>query len=228
MPEFGAVVEAVGAKLAAGGRPVLVGVAGSVAVGKTTFAEQLRETLAPVAVAVVATDCFLLPNEELGRRGLGMQKGFPASYDTVEIEHFLDGLAADGAAEVPVYSHATYDRVKGEYETIGPADVVVIEGVNALQPPLARRLDVAVYLEAAEVDVERWFVARFLGLCLAAETDDSSFYRGFVGLTEGEQARMAASVWSAINLVNLRQHIAPTKAAAHVVVRKGADHALRD
>ncbi|MEA3076355.1 MAG: type pantothenate kinase [Actinomycetota bacterium] len=224
-----AVVEAVGAELAAAGkRPVLVGVAGSVAVGKTTFAEQLRHALAPVNVAVLATDCFLLPNDELGRRGLGMQKGFPASYDTGEIERFLDGLDTDGTAEVPVYSHAVYDRVKGEYETIGPADVIVIEGVNALQPPLAGRLDVAVYLDAGEADIERWFVARFLDLCLAAETDDSSFYRGFVGLSPGEQARMASSVWSAINLVNLREHIAPTKAAAHVVVAKAGDHSLRD
>jgi type I pantothenate kinase len=218
-----AVVEAVLAK-ATGGRPVLVGVAGSVAVGKTTFAGQLRTALAPIDVAVLATDCFLLPNDELGRRGLGMQKGFPASYDTAAIERFLDGLAADGTAEVPVYSHAIYDRVPGEHATIGPAGVVVVEGVNALQPPLVERLDVAVYLDAEEADIERWFVARFLGLCLAAETDDSSFYRGFVGLSEAEQARMASSVWSTINLVNLREHIAPTRAAAHVVVRKAVDH----
>lgn len=210
-------------------RPFLIGVAGSVAVGKTTFARQLAERLAPGAtVTVLATDCFLLPNDELARLGLGMQKGFPASYDGAAIERFLDGLDSGGGADVPVYSHAIYDRVAGAVETVPAADIVIIEGVNALQPPLVERLDLAVYLDADEADIERWFVDRFLALCAAAESDESSFYRGFVGLSPDQRVEMARSVWAAVNLVNLREHISPTRAAAHLVLRKAADHSLRD
>lgn len=210
-------------------QPVLVGIAGSVAVGKTTLADEVAAALSADAlvVAVVATDCFLLPNDELGPRGLSMQKGFPASYDTAAIEGFVADALAGRGATVPVYSHAIYDRVPGRTATIGPADVFVVEGVNALQPPLVGHLDVAVYLDADEADIQRWYVERFLGLIELAEGDDASFYRMFVTMDEGQRRQMAESTWAGINAVNLHEHIEPTRAAATIVVRKAADHSAQ-
>jgi type I pantothenate kinase len=208
--------------------PVLVGIGGSVAVGKTTLAEQVATVLAPgLRTAVLATDCFLLPNDELARRGMLMQKGFPESYDADAIGTFLAAAERRDLAEVPIYSHATYDRLPGVTATIGPADVYVIEGVNALQPPLAGRLAVAVYLDADENDIRRWYVDRFLRHIEVAEDDDSSFYRRFVPLDGGQRQQMAESTWDGINAVNLHEHIEPTRAAATLVLRKSADHTLQ-
>jgi type I pantothenate kinase len=209
--------------------PTLVGIAGSVAVGKTTLAEEVARHLRDDhgrRVAVLATDCFLLPNAELGRRGLTMQKGFPASYDDVAIERFLVDANAGRPAEVPVYSHAIYDRVPGATAVVGPAEVVVIEGVNALRPPLRPALDVAVYLDADEDDIRRWYVDRFLALIAEAEADETSFYRMFVSLVPDDRRAMAESTWTGINAVNLHEHIEPTKASATLVLRKRGDHSL--
>jgi type I pantothenate kinase len=206
------------------GRPLLVAIAGSVAVGKSTLAAELEGRLVDLAVAVVPTDCFLEPNAVLAERGLLMRKGFPSSYGEPEIATFLEELASVGQAEVPVYSHRVYDRIADQHATIGPADVVIIEGVNALQPVFASRIDVGIYLDAEVADVERWFVTRFLQLCVAARTDETSFYRIFAERTVAEQEGIALATWTGINLVNLEEHIAATKAAADLVVTKSADH----
>ena len=208
--------------------PVLAGIAGSVAVGKTTLAEQVAIALDAegVTTAVLATDCFLLPNDDLAARGLLMQKGFPDSYDVDAIARFLDAATAGEPATVPVYSHEIYDRAPGASFTVGPAAVYVVEGVNALRPPLAPALHVAVYVDAAEADIERWYVERFLRLIELAETDEASFYRMFVPMDPDQRRQVAASTWSGINAVNLHQHIEPTRSAATLVLRKAGDHSL--
>jgi type I pantothenate kinase len=209
--------------------PVLLGIAGGVGVGKSTTAELVREQLAAasVAVEVVGTDAFLLPNDELERRDLSMRKGFPESFDTDALAAFVDAVeAGTGEVVVPVYSHETYDRVPGGLRVVARADVVVIEGVNALQPPVVDHLDVALYIDAAEDDMRQWFVDRFLALCALARDDETSFYRGFAGMSEEQQRGIAEWTWREINLVNLRDHIAPTKDRATIVLSKRFDHSV--
>jgi type I pantothenate kinase len=191
------------------------------------MASALADELAPLQVEVVATDGFLLPNDELGERGLLMQKGFPATYDVDALAQFLASLRATGRAEAPVYSHTTYDRVPDEARVVEGADVVIVEGVNALQPEIAAGVDLAVYLDADEPLVRTWFVDRFLEQTALAEADETSFYRRFVGLDDAGRRSMAETVWEAVNLVNLTEHIEPTRANAHVVVVKGEGHRFR-
>jgi type I pantothenate kinase len=208
--------------------PAAVGIAGGVAAGKSTLAADLAAALerAGRAVELVSTDGFLLPNSVLAGRGLVARKGFPETYD-------VDGLRALVAAvrtgqpnlTVPVYSHVTYDIVPGEVRVLARADVVIVEGVNALSA-LAGSLDLAVYVHADEADLESWYVRRFLELVLAAHDDPASFYRMFAGMTEAEADAMARRVWRDVNLVNLREHIGPSRAHADCVVMKGADHTV--
>jgi type I pantothenate kinase len=203
-----------------------VGIAGSVAVGKSTLSASLAATLRPLDVAVVATDGFLRPNEELAAEGLLLQKGFPATYDLDLLVAFLTDLRAGRSGRVPVYSHDTFDRVPGAAVELGDPDVVVVEGVTVLQPEVAAHLDLRVYLDAEEPLVRSWFVERFLGLVAAAEQDEGSFYRRFVGLDPSARRQVADSVWTGINLVNLTEHILPTRAAADVVLVKTTGHAF--
>ena len=208
------------------GPPFLVGLTGAVAVGKSTLAEALRDELTPLRVEVVATDGFLRGNDDLGAAGLLARKGFPETYDAAAMATFLSELRAGRPGPVPVYSHVTYDRVPGEVRLVADADVVVVEGVNALQPEVADALDLRVYLHAEEPLVRSWYVDRFLALTTAAETDETSFYRRFVPLDDEQRRQMAVAVWEGVNLVNLREHIEPTRARADVVLTKVAGHAL--
>ena len=216
------------AGLAAGRRPVLVGISGAVGVGKSTTAELLRERLAArhATTEVVATDGFLLPNDELDRRGLTMRKGFPESFDDALLVELVDALRTGRTpVEVPVYSHEIYDRL-AERRVIDDADVVILEGVNALQPPVVDELDMAVYLDASESDLGDWFTDRFLRLC--DEAEPGTFYEGFGGLDVEQRRTMAASVWTGVNLVNLHDHIGPSRARATHVLAKNADHSVRE
>lgn len=219
------------ARSAAGGMaPAVVGIAGAVASGKSTLARAVADALVArgTSAAVVTTDGFLLPNAVLAERGLTMHKGFPESYDVDALVGFVDAVHA-GAPDVrvPVYSHVTYDVEPGPGRRFEPCDVAVVEGVNTLGA-LAGRLDLAVYLDAAEADLERWYVHRFGVLTDEARTDPSSFYRSFVAMTPDEVEAIALSTWRGINLVNLRDHILPTRDLADVVVRKGPDHQVVD
>lgn len=222
--------------------PFVIGIAGSVAVGKSTVARVLRTLIerwpSSPRVQIVSTDAFLRPNSELDPAGLTMQKGFPVSYDTDALIAFLVALRG-GAAEVsvPVYSHVIYDVVPGEVQRIEQADVVILEGVNVLQAAPAAtsgsarlvsdHLDLSVYVDAAEADIEQWFVDRFSVLRREEHTDDRAFYRQFATLSDEESELVARWTWSEINLVNLREHIAPTRDRAHLVLGKGADHRIR-
>jgi len=210
-------------------RPAIVGIAGAVAAGKTTLASAIGATLTAdgVTVEVVSTDGFLFPNDVLAARGLLARKGFPESYDVTALRAALDALRADAPeVRVPVYSHETYDVAAGAGRLLAPSDVVLLEGVNAIGA--ARELlDLAVYVDAEEHDLETWYVRRFFDLVAEARDDPASFYGSMVGMAPSDLEALARSTWRSVNLPNLREHIAPTKAQADVVVVKGPDHRIR-
>ncbi len=224
-----AATEAIGALVAAARRstePVVVGIAGGVAVGKTTLAGEVASSLAPDPVTVVGTDGFLFSNAVLAARGLTERKGFPESFDEQRLREFLVKVRAGTLPQtVPRYSHLSYD-IDGD-EVVAAAPVVVVEGVNVLDAA-ADLLDVAVYLDADEADLEAWYVTRFRSLTAAAAHEPSSFYRTFAGLSDAQVTGVATQVWRHVNLVNLRQHIAPSRADATCVVTKGSDHEILD
>jgi type I pantothenate kinase len=210
--------------------PLLVGIAGPVAVGKTTIVRALAAELERHGrdVQVLSTDAFLLSNEALNARGLLMRKGFPESYDAAAIAGALGALRAGTAAEVRIYSHEIYDILPEAGETIAPRDVILVEGIVALQPPTVDHLDLAVYVDAPEAVVREWFVDRFARLTAAAIDDAASFYHPFAALPPEQVRQIAEATWETINGPNLRDHIAPSAARADVVVRKAADHSLAE
>jgi type I pantothenate kinase len=211
---------------AAGEKPYLVSVVGSVAVGKSTTARALRAVLALVPpgtrVDVVSTDGFLFSNRELAARGLTERKGFPESYDLDALSRFLDDVRR-GRPEVPapLYSHVVYDVIEDTHLVRRP-DVLILEGM-----PLANdRIDLSVYLDAAEEDIEQWYIARFVALCREAAHDDASFFRHFAGWSEDQAVAFARGVWDSINAVNLHEHILPARDGCDVILEKDADHAV--
>ncbi len=209
------------------GAPLLVGVTGGVAVGKSVFAERLRAVLAAdgLDAAIVATDGFLYPNTRLAELGLTDRKGFPPSYDTPALAAALAAVR-HGPTRFPAYSHVTYDVDPALARTLAPPDVLIVEGLNLRRPGAAEGVDLLIYLDAEEADLEAWFTARFLGLWEAAEHDPASFYARFRHLDRPGAVALAGWVWDQINLPNLRQNIAPARDEADLVVRKAADHRL--
>jgi type I pantothenate kinase len=208
--------------------PQLVGVAGAVAVGKTTIAGELAAAIASFGrtVRTVGTDAFLCANAVLSERNLLMRKGFPESYDTDALVAALRTLKGGEPVTVPVYSHRTYDIADGSGEEIEPADVVIVEGVNALQEPIVAELDIAVYVDAPEETVRGWFVDRFHRLTDEAREDATSFYNGFAQLEPGSLRSVAEGTWDGINGVNLREHIGPSRDSAHVIISKADGHEI--
>jgi type I pantothenate kinase len=212
-----------------GTTPFVVGVGGPVAVGKSTIAARLVGELdgrmigaTPCRVEVLGTDGFLFPNDELAALGLEHRKGFPESYDAALLERTLDALRSGRDVSVPVYSHETYDIVPGAARAIEPPGMLILEGVNALQ--FHARIDFGVYVDAPLAAIERWYVARLVEL--VAEAPPGSFYAGWAGFTPEAVDALAHEIWSSINVVNLVEHIAPTRAVADAVVEKGPDHEL--
>jgi type I pantothenate kinase len=222
--------------------PYIIGVAGSVAVGKSTTARVLQALLArwpnTPKVDLITTDGFLLPNEELTRLGLMDRKGFPESYDTGALLHFLaDIKAGKRNVRAPVYSHLVYDVMPGERTVIDRPDLLIVEGLNVLQPARLPRdgkaipfvsdyFDFSIYLDADETDLHRWYVDRFLRLRQTAFRDPKSFFRKYAELAEREAMETADSLWSRINLVNLRDNILPTRQRASLILRKGPSHRI--
>lgn len=206
-------------------RPFVVGIAGGVGVGKTTLANALAEKLAALGTSalVLATDNFLYPNAELASRGLLMQKGFPDSYDVAALLATVATLRAGDAAVVPIYDHQTYDIVDGRLR-IEPTDVLLLEGVNVLQPPVLDAIDLPVYIDVDVAHARAWFFDRFSSLCERGE----GFYASFAAMSPEERRAIAESAWSGINLVNLEEHIEPSREGARVVVRKDADHSIAE
>jgi type I pantothenate kinase len=235
----GAVYLSLGRRVAArarAGTPFVVGVAGGVASGKTRTAELLatllREGPGVPSVLVVAADGFLHSNAELASRGLAARKGFPESFDTDALVAALAALRSGHPVEIPGYSHLSYDVVPGRVVEV--PDVVVIEGINFLQvyPTGAMVLpsdliDLAIYLHAAEDDMRVWFASRLRELFTEARQEPSSFYHQWSGWSDEELAAFADTVWESINVVNLRQHIAPSRWRADVIIEQDRDHRVR-
>ncbi len=210
------------------GRTVVVGIAGAVASGKSTLAMQVRDALVPLGADVVSTDGFLLDNATLEARGLLMHKGFPDSYDVEAMKRFVAAVRAGTAAvPAPVYSHEIYDVLTDEHQIVDRPDVLIIEGVNVLSA-LASLLDLGVYLDADEADLEAWYVKRFFDLADEARHDPVSFYSAFATMPAERVRATAESVWRGVNLVNLHENIAPSRALADCVVSKAHDHTVRE
>jgi len=219
-------------------RPYVIGLAGSVAVGKSTTSRILQELLArwPAhpRVELVTTDGFLHPNAVLTERGLMERKGFPESYNTAALVDFLAAVKA-GEPEVsaPVYSHIRYDIVAGDAQIVREPDIVIVEGLNVLQitPGVERHVsdffDFTIYVDADEADIERWFVERFFTLRETVFADPESFFHNYAALPDDEAEQLARFVWRTINGVNLREEILPTRARAQLVLEKGPDHRVR-
>jgi type I pantothenate kinase len=208
-------------------RPYLVGVTGSVSSGKSTFAGQLATALAVRGAAseIACTDGFLMDNATLDAKGVLGRKGFPESYDMDALRAALASVRA-GPADFPGYSHVIYDIDPALTRRIAPADVILVEGLALHEGAAALGLDALIYLDADEALLELWFTERLLGLWRAAEHDPTSFYAQFRHFTEPEARAFAVRVWQAINLPNLREHIAKGRDVADLVVRKGEGHAI--
>ncbi|SEC70296.1 type I pantothenate kinase [Streptomyces sp. TLI_105] len=225
------------------GTPFVIGVAGSVAVGKSTVSRLLQALLARwpehPRVELVTTDAFLYPMEELKARGLMSRKGFPESYDRRALTRFVADVKA-GKEEVsaPVYSHLIYDRVPDERLVVRRPDILIVEGLNVLQPALpgkdgrtrvglADYFDFSVYVDARPEDIERWYLNRFRKLRDTAFQDPSSYFRRWTQVSEEEAFDYARTMWRTINKVNLLENVAPTRGRATLVVRKGSDHKVQ-
>ena len=223
--------------------PFLIGIGGSVAVGKSTAARALRELLARwphhPRVDLVTTDGFLYPTAVLEERGLMQRKGFPESYDVRSLLSFVHDLKA-GKDRVtgPVYSHLVYDIVPGATILIEQPDIVIVEGLNVLQTGpavdgqprvfVSDFFDFTIYVDAETEHVRSWYVERFLALRHTAFKDPSSYFHRYAGLSDEDATETAGRIWAEINEPNLRQNILPTRERADLILRKGRDHAVEE
>jgi len=222
--------------------PYVIGVAGSVAVGKSTFARILQELLKRwpdhPKVDLITTDGFLHPNAVLEERGIMNRKGFPESYDTRSLLRFLRDLKSGQASvSAPVYSHVVYDIVDGENVEVRQPDILILEGLNVLQvaPPggeatefVSDYFDFSIYIDADETDIEQWYVDRFLRLRESVFQDPNSFFRHYAELSHDEAVQTAQFIWKAINGLNLVENIEPTRDRASLILRKGPNHRVSD
>jgi type I pantothenate kinase len=214
--------------------PFLLALAGSVAVGKSTAARVIVRLLTRLRpywrVELVTTDGFLMPNAALVERGILQRKGFPESYDRRALVRFVADLKAGAReARAPVYSHLRYDVLAGEEQVVRSPDVVVLEGVNVLQRGsgavyVSDFVDFALYLDAEEADVRRWYLERFLALRNGAFQRPESYFHRYAQLSDAEALAVAEGIWQRTNRPNLVNNIQPTRPRADLILEKGADH----
>ena len=225
-----------------GRTPFVIGVAGSVAVGKSTVSRLLQELLrrAPGSpkVDLITTDGFLFPNAELQRRGLLDRKGFPESYNRRALLQFvMDVKSGEPRVLAPVYSHLVYDIIDGEHIAVESPDILIVEGLNVLQPARVEAdgrpglavsdfFDFTVFVDAEEKHIKEWFTERFFALRGTAFADPASYFRRFTALSDKEATLLASQIWDTINGPNLRQNIAPTRERATAILVKGPDHTI--
>ncbi|MFZ3327907.1 MAG: type I pantothenate kinase [Methylocella sp.] len=230
---------------AEGGKvPYIIGVAGSVAAGKSTLSRVMQTLLSrwpnTPKVELVTTDGFLYPNARLEGEGLLEKKGFPESYDGAKLLCFLsDVKAGKRNVRAPVYSHVTYDVISGESIIVDRPDILIVEGLNVLLPNRPSRdgraipfvsdfFDFSVYLHAAEKDLEKWFISRFMRLRDTSFRDPQSYFKKYAGLDDRGAEATARDIWTRINLRNLRENILPTMPRASLVLTKGPSHIIED
>lgn len=220
--------------------PFIIGIAGSVAVGKSTTARVLRKVLSLLPnkphVELVTTDGFLYPNKILIERNMLNKKGFPESYDTRQLLHFLSAIkSGHRSLEVPVYSHLEYDIVPGKRMTIDNPDILIIEGINVLQVNSQRSassnkvfvsdfFDYSIYVDAMEKDILTWYINRFESLRVTAFQNPDSYFHTYADLNNNESREKAKQIWNEINKPNLHDNILPTKYRANLILQKGSNH----
>ncbi|MEZ5898728.1 MAG: type I pantothenate kinase [Hyphomicrobiaceae bacterium] len=220
--------------------PFVIGVAGSVAVGKSTTARVLKALLARwpdhPRVDLLTTDGFLYPNAELQRLGLMDRKGFPESFDASRLLKFLADIKSGvGRVEAPVYSHFHYDILSGQKAVFELPDILIVEGLNVLQPAILPKggdatpfvsdfIDFSIYIDADPAVIEQWYVTRFMRLRTTAFRDPGAYFHQYAAITPDEAHRKALSLWRSINLRNLEEHILPTRRRARLILRKGESH----
>ncbi|MBK9705563.1 MAG: type I pantothenate kinase [Acidobacteria bacterium] len=224
--------------------PYVVGVAGSVAVGKSTTARILQALLARwpnhPKVDLITTDGFLFPNAVLESRGLMHRKGFPESYDRRRLVSFVAGVkSGEPEVDAPLYSHLVYDILPDQVHTVRQPDIMIIEGLNVLQTGVGSTeqdspifvsdfFDFSIYVDAAEEDIKRWYVERFFTLRQTAFKNPASYFHRYSSLTDEEARETALRIWTEINGVNLRENILPTRTRAHLILEKGPNHSTRN